>query len=144
MRIIKLSNKDPDMRTEAYVRKFFENYLPRKASPAGKFSLPRGRIAEDGLSIGEKLVFSYQSKLVYLGHAASGVAPNTEPGDDGYPLFFLVDAQRIYRARGTLQDFEDALREKGLLQKNIVKCQGWPTLEDSPELDKIWQLFRAV
>jgi hypothetical protein len=144
MRIIKLSSKDPAMRTEADVREFFEDYLPHEASPPGRFQLTRGRIAEDGLSIGEKLVFSYQSKLVYLGHAASGVAPNAEPDNGESPSFFLVDAQRIYRARGTLRDFEDALREKGLLQKNIVKSQGWPTLEDSPELDKIWQSFRAV
>ena len=61
------------MRTEADVREFFENYLPREASPAGKFLLTRGRIAEDGLSINVKLVFSYQSKLVYLGHAASAI-----------------------------------------------------------------------
>jgi len=79
MRIIKLSSKDPDMQTKADVRTFFDDYLPREASPAGKFLLTRGRIAEDGLSIGEKLVFSYHPKLVYLGHAASGVAPNTEP-----------------------------------------------------------------
>ena len=144
MRVIKLSSDDPDMRTEEDVRWFFEDYLPNEASPPGRFLLTHGRIAEDGLSIGEKLVFSYRSKLVYLGHAASGTAANSNPNESENPSFFLVDVERIYPARGTLRDFEDAVREKGLHQKNIVKSQGWPRLEDSPELDALWQSFRAV
>ena len=144
MRVVKLSPADPDMRTEKDVRRFFKKYLPHEASPLGRFLLTRGRIAEDGLSIGEKLVFSYQTKLVYLGHAASGTAPNSNPAEGEYASFFLVDVERIYPASGTLQEFEDAVREKGLYQKNIVKTQGWPRLEDSPELDEVWQSFKAV
>jgi hypothetical protein len=143
MRIIKLSDKDQDMRDEKAVQSFFENYLPYKACPRGRFEITRGRIAKDGLSISEKLVFTYQSKLVYLGYAASEVARNTEPNNDTYPSFFLVDVQRIYPAQGTMQNFEETLRDKGLLKKNILNSQGWPRIEDSSELDKIWELFKA-
>lgn len=95
------------------------------------------------MNVRRRIVFAYQSNLVYLGYAASGVTTNTESANADYP-WFLLDVQRIYPAGGTIQDFEQAMREKGLLQKNIANTQGWPTLEDSPELDKIWQSFRAV
>jgi hypothetical protein len=144
MRIIKLSNKDYEMRTKQDVQYFFEKGLRHKSSP-GRFKFTKGRIAKKyRFPKDEKLVFTYQAKLVYLGYAVSGVDYNTDSDKNIYPLCFLVDVKRIYRAKDIrLKDFADALGEKILEGKNIFTGAGWPILKDSPKLTEIWESFKA-
>ncbi len=143
MRIIKLSKDDEEMQNRDMVRKYFEVSLPKKYG--GKFLFKKGWIAEGELSAGEKVVFTYNGDLVYLGVAASERQDYTgelgwSPHD--YPYYFLVDTNQLYCGWGSLADFESKLSENGLLEKNIVRSQGWPHLQDSLQLDDIWNCFK--
>jgi len=104
------------MRTEPDVREFFDDYLPREASPAGSFCLLEHVLLKMDVDRREARVFRISPSCLSC-HAASGVAPNTEPDNGEYPSFFLVDAQRIYRARGTLQDSKMPCGERGFFKR---------------------------
>lgn len=100
MRIIKLSPKDQDMKTEEMVEYFFERKL-RENEPEGQFLLTKGRIAKSGISIGEVLVFSYKGALKYLALAKSVRMETIGPDSKEYPYFFCVDVETIVKAKGT-------------------------------------------
>lgn len=144
MRIVKLSEDDVEMRTIQMVRDFFEKRLP-SMTPPGQFLMTKGRISKNGIRRGEKLVFSYRGAIVYLGVAASGRQIYTGkqlwlPLE--YPYFFLIDTNRIYRGKGTLDDFEREVFRLNLHSKHIVRSQGWPHLEDSQTLSELWDQFK--
>ena len=127
------------------VKRFFTESLLHK-SPPGRFEITKNKTErlKNDLCKGEKLVFTYQAKLVYLGYADSGVILNTEPNKDEYPSYFLVDVKRIYPAQGSLKEFRDKLLEEGIETK--IGGPNWTKLkEDSQELKeklkKIWEFF---
>lgn len=144
MRIIKLSDKDEEMRTSEMVREYFEESLPTKHG--GKFLLTAGRISTDGIKPGEKLVFTLNGDIVYVGIAASERRKYTGTQDwpsQFYPFYFLVDTNQIYRAKGSLVQFEDELHDHGLHDKNISQTQCWPHLQDSHILDGKWEELKS-
>ena len=143
MRIIKLSPNDIDMQSFQMVQEYFEKKLHKEYR--GRFLLTQGRIASDGIMPGEKLVFSYKGNIEYLGIATSERRNYTGTQDwppQEYPFYFLVDTDQIYRGKGSLAQFEDELRKQGLHEKNIVQSQGWPHVQDSHQLDEIWNAFK--
>ena len=71
MRIIKLSPSDPHMKSRPMVDEFFSQTL-KKRNPEGQFFITQGRIAERGLSVGERLLFTYEGDCIYEARAASG------------------------------------------------------------------------
>ena len=141
MRIIKLSPNDPDMMTREKVTTFFREKLKRR-TPSGQFFLTQGRIAEKGITPGERLLFTYNGECVYQARAASGRTKTEGSESSQYPFYFCVDEQSIVDAVGSLQDFENGLKQRGLLDKNLVRSQGWPKIDDTnarvgPEIDRL-------
>lgn len=137
MRIIKLSSKDQDMKTDEMVEYFFERKL-KETEPEGQFLLTKGRIAKCGISLGEVLVFSYKGELKYLALSKSMRMETIGPDRKEYPYFFCVDVETIVRAKGTLADLGIEFN----FEKNIIRTQGWPTFKDSLGLkEKVWGLF---
>lgn len=134
MRIIKLSKKDPDFPYRSSVDDYFQNKLPNR-NPPGKFLLTKGRIAENGISKGELLVFSYKTEIIYVAKAGSCRLPNLSDDNKKYPFYFIVDMNSIFNAKGDLANIEAALPK---VKKNIVHTQGWPRIPDSPEIYDIW------
>jgi hypothetical protein len=140
MRIIKLSPDDIEMKTREMVDSFFLTRLHEK-DPKGQFLLTKGRIAEDGIQPGEYLVFTYLGDLVYVARSASRREETEGPNARQYPHYFCVDVDSIKAASGRLAAFEDALRSRGLLDRNLVKSQGWPIVPETDQSrDAIWQI----
>lgn len=144
MRIVKLSEDDDEMRTPQMVQDFFEKALPSK-SPPGRFLITKGRISKTGIKRGEKLVLSYHGEIVYLGVAASG--RQLYAGKQlwlplEYSYYFLIDTDRIYRGKGTLDDFEREVFRLNLHSKHIIQSQGWPHLEDSQAISELGDQFK--
>ncbi len=130
MRVIKLSPDDVDMKDRDSVDRFFRQHLAKR-DPAGQFLLTSGRIAADGVSPGEILVFSYLGEVVYLGIAESRRL-STEGADAAkYPFYFCVSVDSIRNGKGLLSDLESDLRHAQLLNGNIVRSQGWPIVSES-------------
>ena len=140
MRIIKLSSEDIDFPDRAAVANYFEMKLPRDI--AGQFLLTKGRIRKDGIGVGEPLIFTYKGQISYVAKASSGRFINSGSDRGTYPFYFIVDVNTIAPAQGSLADLEDKLRNLEI-SKNIVKSQGWPMIKDSPEIERIWNQFKA-
>lgn len=141
MRIIKLSHKDPDMETQEMVDHFF-NVTLNERTPPGKFRLTETRIGKDGMYIGEKLIFTYKGKIVYVAESKSGRIVNSDKDLIEYPYLFLIDMSSLIKAKGDLIELEKILFSKKLINKNIVQSQGWPKLDDSEELFSIWETLK--
>ena len=127
MRVIKLSPNDPAMLTRDMVIVFFQETLGKR-KPSGQFFLTKGRIAQNGISLGERLLFTYQGECIYQARAASGRTANEAANKDRYPFYFCVNVETIVDATGSLQDVEAKLSLAG---KNLVKTQGWPIINDA-------------
>ena len=142
MRIIKLSPNDPDMLTRDMVVVFFQETLGKR-KPSGQFFLTKGRIAQYGISPGERLLFTYQGECIYQARAASGRSANENADKNWYPFYFCVNVKTIVDVAGSLQDVEAKLSLAG---KNLVKTQGWPIINDAhvETQDKINRLLGEV
>ena len=145
MRIIKLSPNDPDMITRDMMSAFFLEKLARR-HPAGQFFLTSGRMSEHGIAPGERLLFTYQGECVYQARAATGRMKNEEENSDLYPFYFCLDLATLANASESLQELEDNLKDAKLLSKNLVRSQGWPTINDAPAsvVSKLDELLGAV
>ncbi len=140
MRIIKLSPKDIDFPDRSSVYDYFRIKSPSR-SPVGQFLLTRSRIAEEGISVGEPIIFSYEAEITHIAKAASGRLLNAGGDRETYPFYFIVDMSTDFLAKGSLADLENALSAIGI-NKNIIRTQGWPRILDSLEADKIWNKFK--
>lgn len=147
MRVIKLSPADPDMTSRDKVDWFFRQHLAQR-NPKGQFLLTKGRIAKDGISEGELLVFSYEGDIVFLGIAATSRQNTSGPDAVRYPHYFCVDVDSIKSGLGRLSDFESLLRSAGLFDGNLVRAQGWPTIDESGDrrmgMDKVLEQFSVL
>ena len=128
MRIIKLSSQE--FETVDDVVEFFEEELLRRI-PTGKFRFPPGWIAEDKLSVGEPILFSYQTTVMYSARAASRRLVNNDEYSNQYPFYFQVDMETVRPVDVSLRALEEQLHHIGKI-RTIVQSQGWPTIEDSP------------
>jgi hypothetical protein len=130
VRIIKLSTDDADMKTRDGVDRYFLDTLP-KTAPPGQFLVTKGRISENGVSPGERLVFSYKGELVYIARAASERLDTAGPEAAEYPHYFIVDVESIQPATGRLTELEADLHGSGLADQNIARTRGWPIIDES-------------
>ena len=137
MRIIKLSANDEDMRTRDMVDRYFKENLVNK--DLGRFLLTKGRISEKGIAPGEMIIFSYLKEIVYLARSESERLKNTGPQASQYPFYFCVDIKTIIEGKGNLEQLETKIKAN----KNIVKSQGWNIIKESPEIERIWNQFKA-
>jgi hypothetical protein len=101
----------------------------------------QGRIADGGIETGESIIFSYETVITHIANASSDRLANTQSDSGTYPFYCLVDMSTICLAQGNLTDVEAALAGMGI-QKNIVRTQGWPRIQDSPAIDQIWNSLR--
>jgi hypothetical protein len=129
MRIIKLSPDDIDFGTRIDLDRFFTEKLLER-DPVGRFNLPKGWIANKGLEVGELLAFTYHGMIVYIACSASERLDSEGLGKDKYPHYFCIDVDTIRPAKGSLVQLEEKLDAKGLLDRNIVRSQGWPTINE--------------
>ena len=145
MRIIKLSPNDHDMITRDMVSVFFQEKLAKR-HPVGQFFLTSGRMSENGIAPGERLLFTYLGECIYQARAATGRMKNEEENSDIYPFYFCLDMETFANASGSLQELEDNLKNAKLLSKNLVRSQGWPTINDTSALftSKLDELLGAV
>ena len=130
MRIIKLSKVDEDFSNRDMVGEYFEKKLKNKV-PEGKFELTKTRIAKNGISPNEKLIFTYEGEIVYLAEAATGRETNKGKQTEKYPYCFYIDMESVRPGHGALATLESKLKEKNLHNKNIVKSQAWPIVEQN-------------
>ena len=132
MRVIQLSPRDTDMATREMVDTFFLKELPNRG-PAGKFRLTRTRVAEHGLSPGERLLFAYRGLCVYQARVLSGRVENQDEKRETYPYYFCVDKDSLVKASGSLSDLEQELHQLGLLNKSL-RSAGWASIDETLEL----------
>ena len=141
MRIIKLSNKDKSFPDRKRVDSYFLKKLPNR-NPPGKFRLTQGRVAKDSIEIGEKLIFSYKTEIIYIGLSASGRIDNSDEDMDMYPFYFIIDIDSLVPAKGNLSDIESMFLKAGI-KKNLVSTRGWPRIQDSPVTKSVWNNIKA-
>lgn len=141
MRIIKLSPSDKDMKDIGMVQDYFECKLQERR-PRGQFLLTKGRISKKGISPGEMIIFSYKTAIVYLARSASERKDTIGSESIQYPHYFCIDTETIVKGEGTLSDLEHRLVQHGN-SKNIVNTQGWPKLEETPALKRLWEKFKS-
>lgn len=140
MRIIKLSDRDKDFPDRKSVDYYFQHKLTNK-KPPGKFLLTKGRIAKDGIKSGEQLIFSYKTEILYIALSASSRMENLDEDVDMYPFYFVIDMNSIIPAKGNLSDIE-SICFKAEINKNIVRAQGWPCIQE-PVTKIIWESLKT-
>jgi hypothetical protein len=126
MRVIKLSPND----TREKVDWYFQTHL-RERVPVGQFLLTKGRISKNGIQPGESLVFTYLGEIVYVAQSMSARMETVGDKAYQYPYHFCVDIDSIRAASGKLSALEDVLRSEGILNRNLVKSQGWPIVKET-------------
>ena len=125
------------MKTRDMVDLYFKENLANR--DFSHFLLPKGRISEKGIAVGEMIIFSYLKEIVYLALSESERFKNTGPQASKYPFYFCVDIKTIIEGKGNLEQLETKIKAN----KNIVKFQGWPIIKDSLEIERIWNQFKA-
>ena len=125
-----MSPNDEDMTTLNDVRKFFSETLTQ-SSPPGRFLITKSRIAKDGVCPGELLVFSYEGEILYLACSETGRVRNRDSQSTQYPHYFCIDMRSLRAGCGTLSEFEKALADKQLIDRNIVRSRGWPIVDET-------------
>jgi len=120
MRIIKLSPEDIDFRDSDAVTRYFKVKLPKR-DPVGQFLLTKGRIRNEGIGDGERIIFTYKCEIRYVAKASSGRLTNSGNERDKYPFYFIVDVNTITPAQGSLADLEVKLKNLDILKKNIIR-----------------------
>jgi hypothetical protein len=144
MRIVKLSTQEFD--DEKDVGSFFNETLRSRATgkAGGKFRIPSGWIAEDGLYVDEPLVFSHQAVLLYSARAGTGRRTNHDEESEHYPFYFDVNVESIrpVKERITLLELQERLERVTGIKRNIAARQGWNSIPDSTATDELWDSLR--
>jgi len=135
MRIIKLGTEEfPNLDK---VINFFEENLPSR-TPPGKFRIPQKSIAEDGLKIGEKILFSYKCTVYYIAQSATGRLPNDDKYHNEYPFFFQIDVGTLMPTELSLHEIEKQFHQQTSETKSIVKSRKWVRIQNSQFTEKLW------
>ncbi len=122
MRVIKLSNQDEMSRTEKDMHEFLTKIIYER-NPKGKFYTgTRGKIAKNSLAIGELLILTYEAKIVYFAHVASGVEEERSGKYLG-KKYFCIDMDTCKRCNDKgIKELGDRIGEKFIGRPwNIVK-----------------------
>lgn len=130
MRVIKLSDTDDEMPTRNAVLGFFDDRIHRP-DRLGRFGLTPAKAGMHGINAGTLLVISYHTECLFLARAASGIV--RDKSDREYPAYFRLQLESITRISGQLRDYERALHDAGLWERELVDTQAWPALPDELE-----------
>jgi hypothetical protein len=141
MRIVKMTEHEFEDRDQ--IDQFFEEYL-FKRSPAGKFRMlctnndASPKISDNSLSIGEVLIFTFKNDIVWISESASSRIDNKEDEEEidlsEYPYYFTINMEKNRRVNSVpLKVFEKELKTIYPKLQNLVKSQGWPTIQEDPE-----------
>ena len=134
MRLVKLSTQEFEDLNK--VNEYFQNVLPQR-TPPGKFMIPKGWIAEDRLSEGELVLFSFNSRVVRVAQAASGRRANDDPEFADYPYYFLVDLDTLREVEFSVEDLERSMQNECGVTKSIAVAHGWVLLPDTPAATQV-------
>jgi len=146
MRIVKMTEHEFNSVQE--IDDFFENRLPKRKD-VGRFRMlctsdkAKPKIGKNGLREGERLLFTFKNKIIWIGKAATGRYPNIKDEKKDYlkkyPFYFVVkiDTLRKLKKPKPLKDFENELRAIYPDLKNLVKSHGWPIIEENEKSKKI-------
>jgi hypothetical protein len=140
MRVIKLSKlvfEDQNL-----LRDYFTNKLP-ELNPPGLFTFING-IGEDGLYVGETLIFSYDGRIRYIANAASGRELNRyqNPGQNER-YCFQIDLASIKEVDIKMSEVEKRLKKEAGLQKSLVG-QGWTIVEETKATKRVVESLAMV
>ncbi len=136
MRVVKLSNRDPEFDSWDDVVNYFENKLPNMIDRdrVGKFRC-KGNVRWGKPGRGEPLLFTFETRLVYLAISNSGAQENFDQYKDDYSRFFIIDCNTIKRPKSelSLDELEQQLNEltEGT---HTLRTQGWNDIPDSTDL----------
>jgi HNH endonuclease len=125
MRIIKVA----DFENEIDLANYFNRTL-KQLKPPGLFTFPRG-IAENGLDVGDTLLFCYEGRIRYVAKAASKRLQNTFPKrDSNEPHCFLIDMKSVRSMNVQISEVERRLKKSAGLLKSL-RGRGWTTIPES-------------
>lgn len=135
MRLIKLSREEFDSREEV-VSYFNDPDSEFKAwdKDFGTFRYTRNHIAPDGVTVGERLLFSYDGEVIYAAKAASAPLPAHGPESEEYPYYLQVELASLREMSLTLAELEQVITSKVDRTLNL-RGQGWTRLPDHDALD---------
>ena len=136
MRVIKLSHRDPEFDSWDDLVNYFENKLPNmiERDRVGKFRC-KNNVRWGKPRPGEPLLFTFDSRLVYLALCKLGAQENFDQFKDDYARFFLIDCDTIRRPQSelSLDELEQQLNEL-VLDTLTLRSQGWNDIPDTTVL----------
>ena len=136
MRIVKLSKKEGFF--NRCVHFFFEKEIREDGEFVGRFRIKKGRIDKRNFKEGERLIFTFDSEVVYLSIAESGIIENDDNHKKAFPSYFSINVDKIYCVKNlTLSDLEKQI-QKIYPGKNILISRGWPIIEENEKTKKLW------
>lgn len=139
MRFVKLGNKE--FKTLDDVRSVFRKDFPNR-TPPGKFRVKR-RHRHDKLAVGEPLVFTYQTRVVFTARAGSALLPNDDNEKDVYPGYFVIDLSTLREANEDLYEVERVYNKAAGTKIGLVG-QNWNRLPASAHTEQLWTRLRGV
>lgn len=142
MRIIKLSKEE--FKDKVSIKEFFFSDLPNRENP-GAFYLTKGRLSSEKFSFGEKIVFSYEGKAIFISESASDILDSNDQDKDKYPTYFQVNLEKLIDVTDksiSLEHIEDLFKFYSGEYKNLLKSQGWPMIEDTTFTELLWRYFQ--
>jgi len=143
MRIIKLGKKEFCNLDSA--KEFFSTELPKR-NPVGMFGFKRRLIAKDGISAGEKVIFSYGGEIIYYALSSSGRNDSIDEDREEYPYYFQVNMNTLKHVKSqdlTLSELEKYYHLNGGEKKRFVRTQAWPQVKNETSSDLLWRFLGA-
>ena len=136
MRVIKLSHRDPEFDSWDDLVNYFENKLPNmiERDRVGKFRC-KNNVRWGKPRPGEPLLFTFDTRLVYLALCKLGAQENFDQFKDDYARFFVIDCDTIRRPQSelSLDELEQQLNEL-TLDTLTLRSQGWDDIPDTTPL----------
>ncbi len=136
MRVIKLSHRDPEFDSWDDLVNYFENKLPNmiERDRVGKFRC-KNNVRWGKPRPGEPLLFTFDTRLVYLALCKLGAQENFDQFKDDYARFFVIDCDTIRRPQSelSLDELEQQLNEL-TLDTLTLRSQGWDDIPDTTTL----------
>ena len=136
MRVIKLSHRDPEFDSWDDLVNYFENKLPNmiERDRVGKFRC-KNNVRWGKPRPGEPLLFTFDTRLVYLALCKLGAQENFDQFKEDYARFFVIDCDTIRRPQSelSLDELEQQLNEL-TLDTLTLRSQGWNDIPDTTTL----------
>lgn len=126
MRIIKLSNSDPDMKTRDACINYFTRTI-HSGYNRGRFGLTEDKSRMHGIGGGVLLLFCYKTELMFIARAAGEIRSTSDWA------YIPLKMSTLHQVSGSLHDLEKDLLDRKLIDINLVNAQQWPILSEECE-----------